>query len=421
MIVFQNPGILDVRCITTQGINVKDDEETAIGQFGTGLKIAIAVMLRTEHTVEINTGDMTYKFFTVNQVVRGKEFQFIVMEPTRSIFEGGETNYVSEANITLGFTTDFGKHWEKWMAYREFYSNCMDEKGTIEILTEIDTPYHGTEMTTIVITGPDIDAIHKNRHQYFLTGDPIWEDDNVAIHTAQAGRVFYQGIWAGNLEPDPAFAYNIKCKAELTEDRTFKNLYAVKHLITFALLACDNREVLTEAIPNKLEFAFDYDWPGHDVNPVLESLAMQRIKDKDGLPSSLRAALRKLRGKDFDELALEVPNSLSNMLLSEPEISRDSLPSSSGIYSYISQMEQRIKELTLQNTYWKLCIKKLAEAEDMEQRLQADVDHTPIQFVTGKADMAHLSPETLAAIAQHVEGGSEPDEGPSVEDLAKDL
>ena len=44
MIIFQNKGLIDVHAISIMGVSVKEDN--SIGFFGTGLKYAIAVLLR---------------------------------------------------------------------------------------------------------------------------------------------------------------------------------------------------------------------------------------------------------------------------------------------------------------------------------------------------------------------------------------
>ena len=46
MIVFENPGEIDIRSISTFGVSVKEGDNP-IGFFGTGLKYAIVVLLRT--------------------------------------------------------------------------------------------------------------------------------------------------------------------------------------------------------------------------------------------------------------------------------------------------------------------------------------------------------------------------------------
>lgn len=54
-VIFRNKGIIDPRSITTFGVSSKDSE-SAIGYFGTGLKYAIAILLREGCKIDIYTG-----------------------------------------------------------------------------------------------------------------------------------------------------------------------------------------------------------------------------------------------------------------------------------------------------------------------------------------------------------------------------
>lgn len=104
-LVFKNPGHIDPVSITTFGISAKDTE-SAIGMFGTGLKYAVAVLLRNGYKITIYSGDKTYEFDVANNDVRNKTFNHVTMN--------GEF---------ISFTTELGKFWEPWMAVRELVCN----------------------------------------------------------------------------------------------------------------------------------------------------------------------------------------------------------------------------------------------------------------------------------------------------------
>ena len=61
-IIFTTPGILHPESWSIMGINAKPDNDSPIGFFGTGMKIAIAVLMRENATVSIVTPDGTYEF-----------------------------------------------------------------------------------------------------------------------------------------------------------------------------------------------------------------------------------------------------------------------------------------------------------------------------------------------------------------------
>src|SRR3990172_10357377 len=130
---FKNSGKIDPRCITIIGVSVKETENP-IGYFGTGLKYAIAIILREGGQITIWRGLERFDFNTVNIEIRGESMKLIHMN-------GRE----------LGFTTALGKHWKVWQAMREIYCNTVDENGISkegEIL-----PTEGT--TTVCVTLPE--------------------------------------------------------------------------------------------------------------------------------------------------------------------------------------------------------------------------------------------------------------------------
>ena len=96
MIVFENKGELDIRAIKTFGVNSKDNPASAIGYFGTGLKYALAILLRAKHVVTIITGGKKYTFGVVTSKIRNYSFDIVTMN--------GEE---------LGFTTELGKDWDE--------------------------------------------------------------------------------------------------------------------------------------------------------------------------------------------------------------------------------------------------------------------------------------------------------------------
>ena len=55
-IIFENPGEIDPVAIITFGINVKESDHP-IGFFGTGLKYALAILLREGQPITIQSGE----------------------------------------------------------------------------------------------------------------------------------------------------------------------------------------------------------------------------------------------------------------------------------------------------------------------------------------------------------------------------
>ena len=70
MLIFTNPGIIDPRSISTFGVNAKASTNP-IGHFGTGLKYAIATILRNDGSITINDKGVYVSFTGSEALVRG--------------------------------------------------------------------------------------------------------------------------------------------------------------------------------------------------------------------------------------------------------------------------------------------------------------------------------------------------------------
>lgn len=233
MIVFENPNEIDIRSISTFGVSVKESDNP-IGFFGTGLKYAIAVLLRTEHKVTIFSGASKIDFGVKKDSVRGQEFEFITMS-----IDGAEP-------CTLGFTTELGKKWELWMAYREIACNCMDEGGDARFDWAMPEPEAGK--TKIVVKGQEFEAVYANRHDYLLEDEPQLRIGSIEVRSRPGAYYFYRGVRVMPLAKTALFTYNDTTKLDLTEDRTVKYQWEPLHRIAIAYLQCDNERILREVL-----------------------------------------------------------------------------------------------------------------------------------------------------------------------------
>jgi hypothetical protein len=63
-LVFETPGLIDLRAFTVMGFNAKPATENPIGYFGTGLKYAISVLCRLGTKPVVWIGQDKYTFYT---------------------------------------------------------------------------------------------------------------------------------------------------------------------------------------------------------------------------------------------------------------------------------------------------------------------------------------------------------------------
>ena len=224
------------------GISAKETTNP-IGYWGTGLKYSIAILLRTQHKVEVFCNDNHWVFTLEDMNFRGREFQQVCCN-----------------GQALPYTTEYGKGWKVEGAYRELVSNTVDEGGIWFIG---DGPVEGG--TSIVVTGPDILKAHANHDQLFI-GDrePIHESRHLRIFPGN-GKVFYRGVKVKELQ-QAHYDYELLCEMELTEDRTLSNEYTLRSRIGESVCRdVKNAELLEYFVTAKgFEKDLDYDNPWSD-------------------------------------------------------------------------------------------------------------------------------------------------------------
>ena len=264
MITFQNDGLLDLRAIRTFGLSAKETANP-IGFFGTGMKYAIAILCRLGQPPRIYRGLDRIVIDVTPAQMRGKDFSIITMD--------GEE---------LGFTTDLGKKWEPWQAFRELYCNTMDEPGAVVEPSEL-APAEGK--TTIIIDGDVFDDIWRSRGDFLCLGSPTWTVDGIEIHDRPSSHMFYKGIRVGDLKAPASLTYNVVGHhVGLTEDRTVSWYWEPMRLIASAILKGGNaqllRRVLTAPFKSyeaEIDFNAVFDEPSADFMQVMEHMPFRDI------------------------------------------------------------------------------------------------------------------------------------------------
>lgn len=225
-VYLENDGIIDLSAITTFGVNVKESENP-FGFFGTGMKYALAILLRENHKITIYAGEEKHEFTTIEKDIRGKQFHIICLD-------GRE----------LGFTLDLGKTWEMWQAYRELYCNTLDEDGIVT--TDSCEPAAGK--TLIIVEGKEFFECHIKRDLIILRSTPKYQEASVDIHEGESNHMHMNTIRVRDLPHKSLFTYNITSSVDLTEDRTIKYDFQPDGIVRRAVLHGDNRDFITAFI-----------------------------------------------------------------------------------------------------------------------------------------------------------------------------
>lgn len=250
MIIFRNPGTLDLRAIRTFGLSSKDGQDK-IGRFGTGLKYATAVIARQGGSMTISTSGQSYAIGAITDDFRGRDVTQLTMN--------GEP---------LPYTTDLGRDWEPWMAFRELYANALDEGGGVSRSDRAETAC-GDE-TVLAVDLPAFEAIFFSMEEHFIGQDeaPIWRSAAVEVYRGRSLFVFYKGVAVMKLKEPAAYRYNLLGYIDLTEDRTAKYDWQVRNRIADALAATDSEPIARAVVDqrNAFEASLDFaNWTASDV------------------------------------------------------------------------------------------------------------------------------------------------------------
>lgn len=237
MIVFQNPGLINMTALTTLGVNVKETDNP-IGIFGTGVKYAIAIILRAGGSVIVYRGKKRYEFGLKTKPVRGTQIKVVTIN-------GRE----------LGFTERMGLNWKMWMAYRELWSNTRDEKGHVYAIDdtvqgESSAPHSEPKsgMTTIIVQCAEFEQAHLTRHEIILQTHPEHSLKGVEVHHGESKYLYYRGIRVHELPKPSRYTYNLLGNQLLTEDRTILYPTLIPGQIMRAIVGCSWKPFLVNIL-----------------------------------------------------------------------------------------------------------------------------------------------------------------------------
>ena len=244
-VMFKTKTLLDMRAITTFGLNAKPNSKSPIGFFGTGLKMAIAVLMRNGIPLRLFIGKTEYMFDVSDGEFRGVEYGAITMQKRHGLL-------AAWSRELLPFTTELAKNWTLWQAYRELESNTRDEDGVTTLETG-DGTFVNEEGYTTIIVGPsaEFNAVYEERDKIFLPEAlKVWDytDDTIQVFKVPSKHVYYRGIRIMDLDKVSMFTYNILVPVELTEDRTVRYEWAVRSKIQSWLAKQEDRPLINQLL-----------------------------------------------------------------------------------------------------------------------------------------------------------------------------
>lgn len=257
-IYFYNQGILSLMDLTTMGDSSKREDGNKIGKFDSGLKYAIAILLRNKVLFQIKSGNNIYEFDSeiLKDEETGKEKEMIRVHQKNKNHNGTVIHRTS-------FALQLGHDWEFWMAFRELFSNCLDEKGNIFIGNITDDHSIVDSETVIEIRGNEkVQEIVDHWDSYFINDKvPLEEQYGIKIYQNKHSnylKIYKNGILVYKDENCKSiFSYD-HAHAEIDEMRVLKNLTSVEYYIDLALCYAQDIYIINKIYQCKDENIFEY-------------------------------------------------------------------------------------------------------------------------------------------------------------------
>lgn len=276
---FITPTRISLIDITSMGDSSKRGNDSTIGQFDSGLKYAIALLLRNnikmsihvqgEPKIHENWEEPTTEHYTFSTYIEecentGKSKELIQVVCLNTPHGGecmnqydmrepsGEESWI----VNTGFAKALGYNWELWMALRELWSNMLDEGGEIGEYF-IEDGIQGTVITIEFDDNSEFAKVWENKHLYINQEEPLFKiNDSVEALKNDEGflRIYKQNILVYKDENIPSkFAYNVKY-GEIDERRVLSNLWSVQSNITDAIMYTSNEAYLRQIITKEYPF-----------------------------------------------------------------------------------------------------------------------------------------------------------------------
>jgi hypothetical protein len=284
-VIFRNNGVIDERAMRTFGVSAKETENP-IGFFGTGLKYALAILIRENQHVQLFSGGQHFVFQKKIIEMRGQSFEAITMN--------GEE---------LPFTTKLGQNWDVWQAFRELWCNCLDEKGEVLLEKEIiPDSFLGQDKTYFIVSGDKfLDAFFARNEIILSMPDSLKiGTGRVDVYNHPSKHLYYRGIRVYDFPTPTMFTYNLLASIDLTEDRTLKYPSVALDRLGIAVASLKDKHLIRQALLAPQEYAekefsyTDLNWNQEMVSEeFFEVLEREYKNNNDRLNKSARSYLIK--------------------------------------------------------------------------------------------------------------------------------
>lgn len=268
-LMIQNPGEAPIESYTLLGMSTSRGNSDLIGQFGSGAKFAINVLLRAGLKFHIYCGRTRLQFFTQAETIDGTTVERVYCRTS-----GG-----SNRTIDCGWCLDFGCiDWtDIGMALREFISNAIDrtvrDVGTFQSKNLVVGPcpnHRAKAGFTRIYVEYDISVqqYYRQLPKRFLhfSNTPELVNQHILPKLEPGNaQIYRQGVWVREYPKSSIFDYNIPL--DIDESRN-SNDYYVKAMCGRTLTTVADEPILKEVFRSLLagEDTFESDFTSWELD-----------------------------------------------------------------------------------------------------------------------------------------------------------
>lgn len=308
-----NNGEIDINAFRLIGASTKRGDNTKIGFFGSGLKYAVAVLLRNNVGLRIFSGEKEIKISTSKQKLGEQEFEVIKFN-----------------NRLTSLTTDMGADWKLWYSIREIYCNAIDEGGAeIQVTNEVKPK---KDKTIFYLDINKVNDVFVNWDNYFSDKrtDIIYDSFSTKFFSSHGKLIVYRkGIQVLEREVENLFDYDFNT-IEINESRTVRSEFELEWTTVKELKQHASEEMITEIFNNINSWEAKLDWShGHSFSKkwldvlgnkiiFLEDTAGAFTEERTAmsiiLPNRLAMALKKEFGEKIKIFGVADTNKQGNIL-----------------------------------------------------------------------------------------------------------
>jgi hypothetical protein len=242
-LLIENPGVAPVEGFTMLGVSttrMDSSSSNLIGQFGSGAKQAVGLLLRHDINPTVYCGTRKLEFHRepkpVTDGLLSHEYGAVVCNMSGKDERSGKSGRVRQE---LGFVLEHGVHdWDNLaMAIREFVSNALDratrETGTwrnavIDVVDESKMRAKAGHTRVFVPLAPEISKIHRELPKRFLhLGEPDSLTKRVLLKTdrnmdgRKSAAIYRNGVFVRQIDDErpSLFDYNLGDDLRMDESR----------------------------------------------------------------------------------------------------------------------------------------------------------------------------------------------------------